>query len=113
MWCGALFNGLSFVIAQVNMIFGRYGNHWIRLFSKCIMAVGLCGFEANIIQFGIDQLSVASSTEITLFITWFIVTCFASRVVFYFGAYCRPEYAAVLVIVICAPYNRSEFQFFA
>ena len=112
MWSGAMLNGLSFVTSQVNIVYSQHGYYWVTFFSKCIIGVGLCGFEANIIQFGIDQLSVASSTEITLFITWFIVTCFASGVMFYFGAYCRPEYAVVLVIAICLTIALSSIFLF-
>ena len=47
------------------------------------MLTGLCGFQANIIQFGIDQLPDASSTEITSFILWLAWTMSVSGVIVY------------------------------
>ena len=42
------------------------------------ISIGLGGFQANIVQFGIDQLIDASSTEITSFIRWFTWMWFLS-----------------------------------
>ena len=48
------------------------------------LCIGLGGFQANIIQLGIDQLTEASSTEITSFITGYVLTLFTSGVAFHF-----------------------------
>ena len=42
------------------------------------LGFGLGGFHANIVQFGLDQLHDASTTEITAFVTWFGSTIFCS-----------------------------------
>ena len=46
-----------------------------------IMGIGLGWFQANILQFGIDQLIDASSADITSYINWYVWTFFASEVV--------------------------------
>ena len=48
------------------------------------LCIGLGGFQANIIQLGIDQLTEASSTEITSFITGYVLTLFTSGFAFSF-----------------------------
>ena len=44
-----------------------------------IMAIGLGGYQANIIQFGLDQLQGASTTEITSFIAWYTWTTMSAN----------------------------------
>ena len=44
-----------------------------------IMAIGLGGYQANIIQFGLDQLQGASTTEITSFIAWYTWTTISAN----------------------------------
>ena len=54
-----------------------------------MMGIGLAGFQANIIQLGIDQLRDASSTEITSFITSYVTALYTSGVAFYFINSCN------------------------
>jgi hypothetical protein len=54
------------------------------------LCIGLGGFQANVIQLGIDQLTEASSTEITSFITGYVFTLFTSGVAFQFINICNP-----------------------
>ena len=63
------------------------------------MGIGLGTFLANIVQFGIDQLIDASSTEIKSVIAWYTMTIFTSGIVMY-CSYCVNEYVAVLIIAI-------------
>ena len=46
--------------------------------ATILMNIGLAGFKANIIPFGVDQLQEASSEELSSFIHWFIWTLFLS-----------------------------------
>ena len=46
-----------------------------------VLALGLGAFQANIIQFGIDQLNDASTTEITSFVAWYTWTIISSDTV--------------------------------
>ena len=43
-----------------------------------ILAIGFGGYQANAIQFGLDQLQDASTTEITAFICWYVWTYFCN-----------------------------------
>ena len=45
-----------------------------------VAAIGFSGFQSNSVQFGITQLSNASTVEITSFITWYIMTLYISDV---------------------------------
>ena len=46
-----------------------------------VMAFGLGEFQAIVIQFGIDQLNDASTTEITSFVAWYAWTLISSNVI--------------------------------
>ena len=43
-----------------------------------VLAIGFGGYQANSIQFGLDQLQDTSTTEITVFITWYALTMLLS-----------------------------------
>jgi peptide/histidine transporter 3/4 len=100
MWFGAMLNGVSLVISKVDEAYGTHGDPWVSLFSMLIMGIGLGAFQANIIQFGIDQLIDASSTEIKSVIAWYTMTIFTSGITTYYSSYCAPEYVAVLIIAV-------------
>ena len=71
MWIGCLLLAASHVV--VNLI-GFYDHHIYRNFViawTAVSALGFGGFQANLIQFGIDQLTDASTTEITSYIAWY------------------------------------------
>ena len=58
-----------------------------------VLAIGFGGYQANSIQFGLDQLQDASTTEITAFIYWYIWTYFSNGVIIDFSHKCiKPEY---------------------
>ena len=99
-WFGAMLNGLSLVIGKVNTPYEKYGDPWVSVFCKVIMGAGMGAFQANIIQFGIDQLSEASSTEIKSFIVWYTMTISSSGVTMQFSGYCSQEYVVVLVVAL-------------
>ena len=69
---------------------------WIYRCLYIFMAIALGGFQSNIIQLGIDQLSDASSTEITSFITWYTVTFFTSGVILHYTSDCVQKVYNVL-----------------
>ena len=101
MWFGAMMNGFSFVIGKVFLIYGSHGDPWVSFACRVIMGAGLGAFQANIIQFGIDQLMDAPSTEVKSFISWYTITTFSSGFTVYFSSYCAPAYVAVLVVAVC------------
>ena len=100
MWFGAMLNGVSLVIGEIIEAYGTHGDPWVSLSSKFIMGIGPGAFQANIVQFGIDQLIDASSTEIKSVITWFTMTIFSSGITMYYSSYCVNEYVAVMIIAM-------------
>ena len=51
------------------------------LVTYAVISLGLGGFQANIVQFGVDQLVDATSCEITSFLRWYLWIWFLSGVV--------------------------------
>ena len=101
MWFGAMMNGCSLVIGEVFLTYGSHGDPWVSFACRVIMGAGFGAFQANIIQFGIDQLMDASSTEVKSFISWYTLTTFSSGFTLYYSSYCTPPYVAVLVVAVC------------
>ncbi len=100
MWFGAMLNGVSLVIGKMIEAYGTHGDPWVSLSSEFIMGIGLGAFQANIVQFGIDQLIDASSLEIKSVIAWYTMINFTSGIVMYYSSYCAQEYVAVLIIAM-------------
>ena len=80
MWAGSLLNAGCVI---VNRATTSRIPVYIDYILLIIMVAGLCGFRANIIQFGIDQLPDASSSEIVSFILWLAWTMSASSIIVY------------------------------
>ena len=102
MWLGAMLNGVSLVIGRIVTLYGDHGDPWVSLFSKIVMGAGFGVFQANIIQFGIDQLSEASSTDIVSFITWYPLTMFACGITMQFSGNCTnlKPYIVILLVAV-------------
>ena len=100
MWLGAMLNGVSLVIGMVVAPYREHGDPWVSLICRVVLGAGFGAFQVNIIQFGIDQLSEASSTEITSFISWYTLTIFACGVTMQFITSCQPHYVIVLVLAV-------------
>ena len=96
MWIGIVISVAGLLLHEknstANVIFG-YG-----LFPVLyiIMLVGLGIFQANVIQFGVDQLLDASASEITAFVSWFVWTVFSSGIVLTFALGCVDDKYALL-----------------
>ena len=68
------------------LTYGTHGDPWVSFACRVIMGAGFGAFQANIIQFGIDQLMDASSTEIKSFITWYTMSVFGISITLYTSA---------------------------
>ena len=69
----------------------------------CIMGVGFGGFLVNIIQFGLDQLHDALTTEIKSFIVWYVWTMNSQGVLMYYIYECtREKYSVFRLLFVCA-----------
>ena len=87
MWIALILGTFSELLAQ--------GSTWYEhlrypvLYALALVAtIGFCGFQSNIVQLGITQLSNASTMEITSFITWYVMTLYISQVSFQFVTNC-------------------------
>ena len=91
MWLNSLLVTLSFVLAQT--VESYNGVHTkLSVVFVASMGVGFCGFQANVVQFGIDQLLDASTIEITSFIAWYAGSFLSGRFVIGFVLSCAPNY---------------------
>ena len=70
--------------------------------SYLVMAVGLSGFQANIIQFGVDQLIDASSEEIRAFLIWYVWTIAGSGSIYHLFLQCIPENDSIFKMLYVA-----------
>ena len=87
MWIASVLATVSSVVAQMVNSYQRV--HTYILFVLLIIAsVGLGGYWANVIQFGLDQLQDASTTEITAFISWIMWTYMSGGIVIDFAYTC-------------------------
>ena len=69
------------------------------------LEIGYGGFQANIIQFGVDQLLDASSGEVKAFIAWYFWTYISSQVAASLLLYCisKVQYRLIsLALLACA-----------
>lgn len=112
MWIGALLNTLSYIVSEVSEIYMDKGDQWVSVVSSFIMGTGFGLFQANVVQFGVDQLSEASSMEITNFITCYILTFFASSLTVFCSAKCTPGYVGVLLITLCLSLTLCSYFLF-
>ena len=94
----------ALLLATVNSVLATTVNSYINSICRyvngalwTIVAIGFGGFEANVIQFGIDQLHDASTNEIVSFIHWYIWTYFCSGLVVNIILGCLPsQYSRLL-----------------
>ena len=90
MWIATVLATLSSVVAQ---LFEGYFSIDTKMQALLLvfMAIGLGGYQANIIQFGMDQLHDSSTTEITAFIIWYVWTSISSGIVVDFISACLSQ----------------------
>ena len=100
MWVGSMLATLSSVVAQ--LVDGYYAIfRKISIVMFTIMVISFGGYQANIVQFGLDQLQDASTTEITAFIRWYMWTYFSSYVIHLFSYKCTKEDHLIAEILVC------------
>ncbi len=100
MWTASMLATASSVVAQLMDKYYIFKDLSVVFFI--IMAIGFGGYQANIIQFGLDQLQDASTTEIRAFISWFIWTYFCSYTILLFSHMCiKEEYLIFGQLIVC------------
>lgn len=88
MWIGIIFIVAGEIFASVNGTYNKSIKEYVIYAMFAVMVLGLGGFQSNIIQLGVDQLTDASSAEITSFITWYVLILYASGVALQFTTEC-------------------------
>lgn len=88
MWIGTIFIMAGEIFASVNGTYNATIKEYVIYAMFAVMAMGFGGFQSNIIQLGVDQLIDASSTEITSFITWYVLILYASGITLQFTTEC-------------------------
>ena len=78
----------SAVVGQLNEIYHHYDKHIIQTSLFCLISIGLGAFQSNIIQFGLDQLHDASTTEIKSFIVWYVNSLITTGFIVEFNFLC-------------------------
>ena len=72
MWVSSLLLTATLTVLQfIHETDDIYHNHQLVTILLISLGIGYGGFQANVIQFGVDQLHDASSNEITTFVTWY------------------------------------------
>ncbi len=101
MWSASLLITANSVIEQ--FIPGHHNTFkLITQILAFVLAIGFGGYQANVIQFGLDQLQDASTTEITAFITWYVWTYFCYGALFNFTHICiKEEYYIFGQLIVC------------
>ena len=120
-WIGSILNTISSVVAQRVVDYETITHRWmINRSLQVIAAIGFGGYQANIIQFGIDQLHDASTEEIQTFISWYVWSYVSGGMVIEIAFSCIPEnykFVNPLIlsfildkILVKEPVNRNPFK---
>ena len=95
---------LAYMLATASNMIARFVSVSIIYVSDVFLIIAMMGlamFQANIIQFGLDQLHDASTNEITSFIIWYVWTYYSSLFVAQVVFNCLKEYELLKMLVMC------------
>ena len=102
MWSTTVLATVSSVIAQLIEGYSSI-NSKVQLSLYAFIAIGFGGYGANIIQFGLDQLHDASTTEIKSFIIWYVWTALNNGITVDFISACLSmQHMAIRQLLLCA-----------
>ena len=96
MWAALMLTTMSSVLATTVDGYTSKIHSYVNEALWVVVAIGFGGFQANVIQCGIDQLHDASSDEISSFIVWCVWTCSSSSYVTSLILNCLPKYYHLL-----------------
>ena len=102
-WISSMVLAMSYVMVDIIPLHIDYSHthQKIVIVLVTLIKTGVGGFQANIIQFGVDQLPDASTTEITSFISWFVWSITSSHLlVLYFTCICN-EFRMIGLLLMC------------
>ena len=102
MWAALMLATVSCVLTGIVDSYSSQIHSYVDGVLGIIAVVGFGGFQANVIQFGIDQLHDSSTNEIASFILWYAWTYSSSGFVVYVTLGCLPkQYLIVLNLMMC------------
>ena len=105
MWIVTVSGTVSELLADGNAFYSSHIKRPVMYVLTVILAIGLGGFQSNIVQLGIDQLTDASTTEITSFITWYTLTPFMSGITLQYATDCTIDrgsfYTKTMAVALC------------
>ena len=101
MWSTSVLLTLSSVLAK--FIDGyNTANEKIMTVLLVVLAIGLGAYLTSIVQFGLDQLSDASTIELQAFIVWCICTFLSGgTLMFFFSSCVNEQYRIFLILLLC------------
>ena len=101
MWCSSVLLTLSAVLAKFINGYDT-ANDNIMTVLLVVLAIGLGAYLTSIIQFGLDQLSDASTIELKSFIVWYICTFLTGSTLMFFLSSCvNKQYGIFLNLLLC------------
>ena len=101
MWIAAVMATTSSVVAHLYESYDAFHSYLVAV-ALLAMAVGLGGFQATIIQFGLDQLHDASTFEIKSFIVWFVRSAYCQGIPMDFGFACLNRASRIYkLLLVC------------
>ena len=108
MWISSLLLTTTFVVEKIVTFTNYY--QLVFLFS---LGIGYGMFQANIIQFGIDQLTDASTDEIVSFINWYAWSHISSATIINFVSTCTsPQYSFLAPLMLCVALSIGAISLF-
>ena len=97
MWISSLLLTTTFLVENIVTFTNYY-----QLVFLASLGIGYSMFQANIIQFGIDQLTDASTDEIVSFINWYVWSYTSSATIINFACQCTsPQYSFIAPMMMC------------
>ena len=106
MWTGMVLATLAeLLLTTVGANCSNYIKTGVYISLCSFSGMGLGGFLSNIIHLGVDQLTDASASEITSFISWYTLTFYASGTILHFIIDCVIEadifYIKIFFVAMC------------
>ena len=93
---------VSAIVGQLNKIYHHYDKRIVQTSLFCLISIGIGAFQSNIIQFGLDQLHDASTTEIKSFIVWYVNSLITTGFVVEFNFLClTTQNKLYLSLILC------------
>ncbi len=85
----------------ISEIYNKHHNRTVQPILFGLISIGLGAFQSNIIQFGLDQLHDASTTEIKSFIVWYVNSLITTGFIVQFNFLCLNKLYLPLLICAC------------